>query len=451
MEAAPDCTKAGARPMEAAPDRTKAGARPMGVGPGRIEVWVGLVSTRGRVRGYDSASRSYEGGMASSYDDGGSEAYEGGPGAYGGGAERYGGEAGPHGPEPGPHGREPGPYSRGAWQQGREPGPYGREAGPHGDGPGPYGGEPGPYVPGTPHRPPNPATNPYLRVPDELQGPEDARPGGEGGLRPVGENPAVKAAGRRLGRRAVGGHRAVRALGALRGMRVVGRNRGERGRERRAPGGPVVGRRPLRVRRGPVDTGGTRGRTRQAAALGHKTGPAVALDDRTGPAAGLRRTGRAAALGRRMRCSLPRRTLGRRTKRVSPTDRDRPTTSTAPPRWPARSTSPLVHRNDLPGSGRVAVGRPPETRAVSRRHRRLLPRRHHRRRRRGSRKGGADTAPVAGVRSGAGLCGETACFCPRGTVGDGCRPRPWRRRLRAERRRPCPLRQARRTEDVSRM
>ncbi|PNG16021.1 hypothetical protein C1J00_44340, partial [Streptomyces cahuitamycinicus] len=28
--------------------------------------------------------------------------------------------------------------------------------------------EAGPYAPGTPYRPPNPGTNPYLRVPDEL-------------------------------------------------------------------------------------------------------------------------------------------------------------------------------------------------------------------------------------------------------------------------------------------
>ncbi|MBB3081633.1 streptophobe family protein [Streptomyces violarus] len=39
-----------------------------------------------------------------------------------------------------------------------------------------YGKEAGPYGPGTPYRPPNPATNPYLRVPDELREPEDARP-----------------------------------------------------------------------------------------------------------------------------------------------------------------------------------------------------------------------------------------------------------------------------------
>lgn len=223
-----------------------------------------------------------------------------------------------------------------------------------------------------------------------------ARVGEDKGLRTVGENRAVKAAGRRLGRRTVGGHRAVRAVGARRGVRVVGRNRGEGGRERRAWGGLVVGRRPPRVRKGPVDTGAPRGRTGRAAALDHKTGPAAALDDRTGPAAGLRRTGRAAALGRRrMRGRLPRRALGRPTNRLGQADRHRPTTSTAPPLWPARSISPLVHRNGLPGSGRVAVDRPPATRAVSRHHRLLpLPHRH---RRRGSRKGGADRAPVSGA------------------------------------------------------
>jgi hypothetical protein len=37
---------------------------------------------------------------------------------------------------------------------------------------------PGPYAPGRPYRPPNPDTNPYLRLPDELREPEDAPPGG---------------------------------------------------------------------------------------------------------------------------------------------------------------------------------------------------------------------------------------------------------------------------------
>ncbi|MDQ0747472.1 hypothetical protein QF034_001703 [Streptomyces africanus] len=39
-----------------------------------------------------------------------------------------------------------------------------------------YGEEAGPYARGVPYRPPNPATNPYVRVPDEQRAPEDARP-----------------------------------------------------------------------------------------------------------------------------------------------------------------------------------------------------------------------------------------------------------------------------------
>ncbi|WAX80759.1 streptophobe family protein [Streptomyces sp. KMM 9044] len=42
----------------------------------------------------------------------------------------------------------------------------------------------GPYVPGVPYRPPNPGTNPYLAVPEELREPQDARPAGEGRQRP---------------------------------------------------------------------------------------------------------------------------------------------------------------------------------------------------------------------------------------------------------------------------
>ncbi|MFI7496901.1 streptophobe family protein [Streptomyces sp. NPDC049687] len=41
------------------------------------------------------------------------------------------------------------------------------------------GAEAGPYVPSASYRAPNPATNPYLRVPDELREPQDARPGEE--------------------------------------------------------------------------------------------------------------------------------------------------------------------------------------------------------------------------------------------------------------------------------
>ncbi|MGY5084240.1 streptophobe family protein [Streptomyces sp. 900105755] len=62
-------------------------------------------------------------------------------------------------------------------------------------------GTAGPYVPGTPYRPPNPDTNPYLRVPEELRQPGDggrgSRPGGVPGTAPPG-GPAVP------GRRAPG-------------------------------------------------------------------------------------------------------------------------------------------------------------------------------------------------------------------------------------------------------
>ncbi|WP_086810150.1 streptophobe family protein, partial [Streptomyces reticuliscabiei] len=44
-------------------------------------------------------------------------------------------------------------------------------------GPGPHAG---PYAPGSPYRPPNRDTNPYLRMPDGLVEPEDARPYGGG-------------------------------------------------------------------------------------------------------------------------------------------------------------------------------------------------------------------------------------------------------------------------------
>ncbi|MFE6198342.1 streptophobe family protein [Streptomyces sp. NPDC057838] len=55
--------------------------------------------------------------------------------------------------------------------------PHGHDAGRlGGPGPGAHGEEAGPYAPGTPYRPPNPATNPYLRVPDGQREPEDARP-----------------------------------------------------------------------------------------------------------------------------------------------------------------------------------------------------------------------------------------------------------------------------------
>ncbi|MGV9499293.1 streptophobe family protein [Streptomyces sp. NPDC003642] len=117
----------------------------------------------------------------------------GGPGAGGGAAGPWAGGgaagpwagvtpqgyregAGPSGPEGGQAGAG-GTGSRGStspprYDAGRPggPGAVGREAAAHGE-------ESGPYAPGVPYRPPNPATNPYLRVPDELREPEDARPG----------------------------------------------------------------------------------------------------------------------------------------------------------------------------------------------------------------------------------------------------------------------------------
>ncbi|MGC0209977.1 streptophobe family protein [Streptomyces levis] len=108
----------------------------------------------------------------------------GGPGAGGGAAGPWAGVtpqgsregAGPSGPE-GAQAGAGGTGSRGSTSPpghdaGRPAGPgtAGREAAAHGE-------ESGPYAPGVPYRPPNPATNPYLRVPDELREPEDARPG----------------------------------------------------------------------------------------------------------------------------------------------------------------------------------------------------------------------------------------------------------------------------------
>ncbi|MFJ9541709.1 streptophobe family protein [Streptomyces sp. NPDC101225] len=51
-----------------------------------------------------------------------------------------------------------------------------REAGVPAGEPGRGGAAAGPYTPGTPYRAPNPATNPYLQLPDELREPDDARP-----------------------------------------------------------------------------------------------------------------------------------------------------------------------------------------------------------------------------------------------------------------------------------
>ncbi|WBO67211.1 streptophobe family protein [Streptomyces camelliae] len=77
-------------------------------------------------------------------------------------ASGYGGAAGPA-PYGGPGAGGSGAGGSGAAGSGR-PG---------------HGGGAGPYAPGAPYRPPNPDTNPYLKVPEEPRGePEDARPPG---------------------------------------------------------------------------------------------------------------------------------------------------------------------------------------------------------------------------------------------------------------------------------
>ncbi|MFD7879332.1 streptophobe family protein [Streptomyces sp. NPDC059766] len=89
---------------------------------------------------------------------------------------------------------------------GRVPGPYAAR---------PYGAPSGPYVPGAPHRPPNPDTNPYLRLPDELREPQDARPpdGGSGTGGP-GYRAGTGAAGDRPGTGTAGDPARTGAAGA---------------------------------------------------------------------------------------------------------------------------------------------------------------------------------------------------------------------------------------------
>ncbi|WP_371672418.1 streptophobe family protein [Streptomyces sp. NBC_00289] len=129
-----------------------------------------------------------------------------GPGAYGGESGPYSGGPTPHGNQDGPYAGKPGPYAERGRPRAGEQGPYAGQGGPQAGGQGPYADEPephagepgppyadgpgrpypgapepasgeqGPYVPGMPYRPPNPDTNPYLRVPDEAREPQDARP-----------------------------------------------------------------------------------------------------------------------------------------------------------------------------------------------------------------------------------------------------------------------------------
>ncbi|MFD0314107.1 streptophobe family protein [Streptomyces flavalbus] len=95
-----------------------------------------------------------------------------------GGAPQAGGVAAPGGAPQAGGVAAPGGVPRGGGGQGsggglHGGGGHGPGGTPHGGG-APRGGEAGPYTPGTPYRPPNPATNPYLRLPDEVREAEDA-------------------------------------------------------------------------------------------------------------------------------------------------------------------------------------------------------------------------------------------------------------------------------------
>ncbi|MFH8803146.1 streptophobe family protein [Streptomyces sp. NPDC017936] len=106
----------------------------------------------------------------------------------------------------------------------------------------------GPYAPSAPYRPPNPATNPYLRVPDELREPEDARPGGGG--RGRGTRPPEDGRGR--GEAPPGGDRPGRA-GPRGGPGPGGDGSGGDGPGGRSPAGPQPPERsaPDAAERGP--------------------------------------------------------------------------------------------------------------------------------------------------------------------------------------------------------
>ncbi|MEU0190594.1 streptophobe family protein [Streptomyces afghaniensis] len=117
------------------------------------------------------------------YDAGAGHAAGPGPGTEPAGYDAGAGHTAGPGPGTGPDGYDAGAGHAAGPGPGTEPAGYDAGAGRSGcrDGAGagrasPYGEEAGPYAPGVPYRPPNPATNPYLRVPDALREPQDARP-----------------------------------------------------------------------------------------------------------------------------------------------------------------------------------------------------------------------------------------------------------------------------------
>ncbi|MEU3853183.1 streptophobe family protein [Streptomyces sp. NPDC029554] len=127
----------------------------------------------------------------------GAGAVGGSVGAYGGAyagesGGAYAGDGGGFGQQAGLEGAEGGA----GWRGGATPPGYdaGRPEGPGAAGrePAAHDEESGPYAPGAPYRPPNPATNPYLRLPGELREPEDARPED---ARPEGDSVALDESG----------------------------------------------------------------------------------------------------------------------------------------------------------------------------------------------------------------------------------------------------------------
>ncbi|MBN0048962.1 hypothetical protein JS756_33745 [Streptomyces actuosus] len=116
-------------------------------------------------------------------------------------AGAHGAAGGPYGTGAGPRDARSGPYPPGPGTPGPGGGPGAAPAGgssARGSGTGPARGgrgpapeaRPGPYAPGTPYRPPNPDTNPYLRVPDEVRAPQDGGGSGGGSGEAAGGNPA---------------------------------------------------------------------------------------------------------------------------------------------------------------------------------------------------------------------------------------------------------------------
>ncbi|MGW0614527.1 streptophobe family protein [Streptomyces sp. NPDC002788] len=157
--------EAGARPGVA-----RAGPGIAEVGPGYGEYARQAGSGGGAARpGHDEDARQAGSGGGAAWPGHDDAIRRAGPGA---GAARPGNDESAGQARPGAYEADAG--------RGRPRGATGGERAPHPE-------EAGPYAPGVPYRPPNPSTNPYLRVPDELRGPGDTRPADE---EPPSDNPS---------------------------------------------------------------------------------------------------------------------------------------------------------------------------------------------------------------------------------------------------------------------